>query len=243
MYRLKLFYFFFFLFFTATSQEVKVEFQAYAKKITGNIEDKNSREIISNVQNRVNEIFPQIKFVLIAEKRQYYLSYELPMNSDFHLQNFSKVATTMALDGEAVFVDKKSKMGFYLPISTNIVRKVNTDNIEWEVTKDSKEILGYKCYKAVGKLQNINEEYELAVPSTAWFAPSLSFQGGPTAYATLPGIILELETPKISFKAVKVRQGNYSIPKLDLNKKKQMTHQNFAKYYEEWSKKNMPRKN
>ncbi len=54
---------------------------------------------------------------------------------------------------------------------------------EWETTDESKEILGYQCFKATTEYRGRRW--------TAWFAPEIPVQEGPWKLCGLPGLILE----------------------------------------------------
>lgn len=61
----------------------------------------------------------------------------------------------------------------------------NKDEIEWEFLNDTKDILGYKCHKAVSK----NKDLLLSV----WFTKEIPLQTGPSLYNNLPGVVLWAE--------------------------------------------------
>lgn len=53
----------------------------------------------------------------------------------------------------------------------------------WEISDESKEILGYQCFKATADYRGRRW--------TAWFAPEIPIQEGPWKLCGLPGLILE----------------------------------------------------
>ncbi|MDE6154320.1 MAG: GLPGLI family protein [Muribaculaceae bacterium] len=55
----------------------------------------------------------------------------------------------------------------------------------WEITDESKEIIGYQCFKA--------STYYRGRRWTAWFTPEIPIQEGPWKLCGLPGLILEAE--------------------------------------------------
>lgn len=61
----------------------------------------------------------------------------------------------------------------------------NKNDIEWEFLNETKDILGYKCHKAISK----NKELLL----TVWFTKEIPIQAGPSLYNNLPGIVLWAE--------------------------------------------------
>ena len=54
---------------------------------------------------------------------------------------------------------------------------------EWEISDESKEIIGYQCFKAIADYRGRKW--------TAWFAPEIPIQEGPWKLGGLPGLILE----------------------------------------------------
>lgn len=59
---------------------------------------------------------------------------------------------------------------------------------QWELTEETKEILGKRCTKAI----LTEQDGEV----TAWFCPEIAVNEGPDVYWGLPGLILELTTGK-----------------------------------------------
>lgn len=54
---------------------------------------------------------------------------------------------------------------------------------EWEITDETKEVIGYECFKAMTEYRGRSW--------TAWFAPEIPVQDGPWKLCGLPGLILE----------------------------------------------------
>lgn len=64
-----------------------------------------------------------------------------------------------------------------------IEQKMN--KIKWDITEEKKEILGFICYKAIGKTRDKNY--------VAWFSMELKGSFGPFIMTDLPGTILQLQ--------------------------------------------------
>ncbi len=67
----------------------------------------------------------------------------------------------------------------------DFVIKDSLKNYNWNITRKSKEILGYEVRKATSTLDS--------AAITAWYAPKLTFKNGPENFWGLPGLILEIE--------------------------------------------------
>ena len=68
--------------------------------------------------------------------------------------------------------------------------------IEWQIQDESKNILGYACQKAVGKLYN--REW------TVWFTLDIPISEGPWLLAGLPGLILEAHLDQYIYTATSI---------------------------------------
>jgi GLPGLI family protein len=58
---------------------------------------------------------------------------------------------------------------------------------QWQITESSRNIAGYKCRKAIWKINDSTRMY-------AWFAQELELSTGPESFNGLPGVILGLAT-------------------------------------------------
>lgn len=60
----------------------------------------------------------------------------------------------------------------------------------WKLTTDTRTILGFECYKAIGKIKD-------SIEIVAFFAPELQVSIGPESITGLPGTVLGLVVPDI----------------------------------------------
>ncbi len=80
----------------------------------------------------------------------------------------------------------------------------------WVLTKETKVIDGYTCYKAT-----TTYIYETKIPEeitvTAWYCPTIPFQTGPNGYFGLPGLIMELQDKNTVFGLVELSLSKETI--------------------------------
>ena len=90
--------------------------------------------------------------------------------------------------------------------------------LEWNTTDETKEILGYQCYKATYG------------DTVAWFCAEIPIPFGPSGTFGLPGLILELQTPTDSYTATSINTHNTTIDiVLNLDKNKAITRKEYSK--------------
>ncbi|RKS15737.1 GLPGLI family protein [Flavobacterium sp. 120] len=84
-------------------------------------------------------------------------------------------------------------------VGTNFVIDDSIPNIQWKITNEHREIAGYNCRKAVGKI--MDDVYVFA-----FYTDDITISGGPCSINGLPGMILGLSIPRLytSFIATKI---------------------------------------
>lgn len=107
--------------------------------------------------------------------------------------------------------------------------KGNNKSIDWEITDETKNILGFNCMKAVSKNKNLL--------ITVWFTKEIPLNNGPSNFTGLPGLVLWAEdffntftTEKISYsndKSSFEKEYNNIINKYDKEKKSEIDDKTF----------------
>lgn len=90
--------------------------------------------------------------------------------------------------------------------------------VKWEITNESKEILGFTCFKAIPTYNQKYGEREVnSYAKAAWFTPAINKRGGPLRYSNLPGLILQVESPYATITAVNIKEitENKAVPQID----------------------------
>jgi len=110
------------------------------------------------------------------------------------------------LDKKVVIRQKRS-----LTLEKNYRIERPLEDFQWKMTKKTKLIKGYTCYKATRTVHNSYGDSK----TTAWFCPAIPFQYGPIGFCGLPGLILEMNHPKyfdFYVKTVKFEDRAKNIP-------------------------------
>lgn len=96
--------------------------------------------------------------------------------------------TRLELNDELAYCIKPNAKNYY-KFETIFHRQFysigNMKDIEWEITNEKKNMLGFECTKAVAK----NKDYLISV----WFTEKIAVSSGPSNYFGLPGLVVWAE--------------------------------------------------
>lgn len=118
---------------------------------------------------------------------------------------------------QVYYRDKKNKSKYTKSNEENFNVVYPYNEYQWKITKETKTILGYTCYKAVATVHEFNSYGEVKeYTPKAWFTYDLPYSYGPKGYDGLPGLVLEqTSNDKIFIKAIKIERGiKEPFPKL-----------------------------
>lgn len=92
------------------------------------------------------------------------------------------------------FFDKIFLRNGYKTIYTDTEEFLLKDKSElkWNITKESKKISGYVCYKATTKVKKHTKKGKIEEKVEVWFCPDFPVNVFPKLYSGLPGIIFEV---------------------------------------------------
>lgn len=168
----------------------------------GNPQNDNIRQIIETGKKQIFELKFNDTFSIFKSKEILESDH-----TDDSLLELSKIYTT----SQTFYVDLIKKE-LLIKTNQNDLIKSNTITSGWEITKQTKLIDKYLCYKAEYKKPIIGRDgKEKTILITAWFAPSLNFSFGPKEYSGLPGLILELQEKYTTYLARKISIQNENI--------------------------------
>lgn len=163
--------------------------------------------------NYLKYVLILFSFLSFAQDKQYHIVYDYSLNSkdiglvtnlksyltgdginSIYEEDFMK-SKSQATDDNSFSIPTKNNPAFYKEIQNNVVT-YNTDiqmkffdvkdvlpDFNWEITSETKIILGYTCQKA--RLHFRGRDYNV------YFTTDIPYSDGPWKFSGLPGMILE----------------------------------------------------
>jgi len=112
-----------------------------------------------------------------------------------YLQTIAK-----ALVGHGVYYQNKVKNENIHQVEISGGKFLITDCFftEWKITKETKKIGEYQCFKAIKKCADCNTAEEV------WFTPEITMPYGPLGYSGLPGLILEVKKKLLTLRLTSI---------------------------------------
>ena len=217
---LKIFYTFLLFSTLGFTQNLRVEytatFDAYSMEDLPEMSEKQKR-VFDRVQKRLKEsIENQVITLYTKNENQFLLKVEDQMTVDGQFQSYLGVSL---LNLHSYVYSKNDSVVLGYNKDNEFIVKYENRFVEWEITDEFKEILGFKCFKAVPKYLQSYEEREInSYPKEVWFAPSINKRGGPMKYSNLPGLILEVKSAKSTITAKSIVDMIENIEAPQINK-------------------------
>ena len=110
----------------------------------------------------------------------------------------------------------ETKENYYQSFWTKDVL-VNVENHKWNITKETKKIGDYICYKATTTVQADQlKTYNYLKPVIAWFTPEIPISFGIQSFDGLPGLTMELITEQENGKIT------YTVTSIELNPREEI---------------------
>ncbi len=100
--------------------------------------------------------------------------------------------------------------------------------VQWQLRKESKQILGYICKEA--RCSYGGRTW------TAWYAPDIAVTEGPWKLCGLPGLVLEAEdeSGKLRFQAITVRKGKEQVYRRKTDEPQILSRAKYLKLYRDF---------
>jgi GLPGLI family protein len=177
----------------------------YKVKSNLHVSDKK-KEVVNDFITNLSEEMQDLIFYLIFNNSESIFSEKKNMSSSFKRNNATpSVSQAMSFTGK-LYTNLHNGLQLHAKnISSDyFIIKSNINDINWKLTTEEKEINGYKCFKAIVTDSIITMKGSKKFEIIAWYAPALPYSFGPANYSGLPGLILELQTDKVTFYAEKI---------------------------------------
>lgn len=199
---------------------------------------KPQKTFIQNLNRKNEKLSELITLRVISNSDSYLMTYKDIMLIDGLKDSDLKLAKTSISNFPKIFYFDNKSIGFPSMFNDFVVESISDDYFKWKITKDSKNILGYKCLKAIPV---INEDFKVPdksyIPDEVWFTPELNFRASPAVFADVPGAILEYNTGRALIKAISVNQSNQEIDELSLDNYEILRYNEFNERIRERSNK------
>jgi GLPGLI family protein len=176
----------------------------------------------------------ELKAIMEAQKRSYNLEINKNLShfylnkillSDSNSETLNSLASIIAEKGD-FYQNSQSKQ--IIEITNPYTIAYNFDFFEWILSNETKQILGYTCYKAKTSYLEPHpvENRFLKREITVWYAPELPFNFGPQGYGGLPGLILKKCQSGNCFVASKIKE---SVKIIDWPQNKSISRDEYFK--------------
>ena len=209
-----------------------------------------------NAKYKVEYILKRDAHKISQKSKEQILSLKDIMDSyfvDFILSHEKNVSNFFPKSAETNIVEQKIENGkrtYYLALKDDkyqkdFNKKIMLNNIHahgrtiyirdsfinfcWNFTSEKKEILGYTCSKAI-----INDYHGQEI--TAWYASEIPIPNGPIEFGGLPGMILELTTNQLRYKATEIKLNPKERTKIEPPKQKEKQVITMAEFFEKTKK-------
>jgi len=141
------------------------------------------------------KIMRNMEYRLLSNSKESRFEYIKSMQSDDDYQTNERFIGRGGGSG-VYFKNLKEKIKLHqisgLDESTYLINE-ELNKFNWQLLKETKKILGYDCFKAVGEIveYSYTRKKEIHIPIIVWYAPSIPLPFGPAGYDGLPGMVME----------------------------------------------------
>lgn len=130
-------------------------------------------------------------FELLIDNNESFYNHIPKISNEQVEGNMFNISASFSADANPIYIDTQSEIFIEQAEIANQVYLIKDDlpNINWKISKETKEIAGFPVLRAVAFL---NDEFNTKI--LAWYSPKLTYKTGPEKFWGLPGLILSLET-------------------------------------------------
>lgn len=157
---------------------------------------------LANLMRGINEVSKDIKLELTFNESESFFSKGKSMPLDHDTETYNS-ALELCLDGD-YYTNLKSKqlLKTVKEDKTYLISLSPLKAEDWVLTKESKKIGKYTCYKATSAKSISGPNGPIKIQLSAWYAPEIPVRFGPKHYSNLPGLILEVQEGEVVYRCV-----------------------------------------
>ncbi|TDE52761.1 GLPGLI family protein [Flavobacterium sp. GT3P67] len=221
---MRFFLFFIFLFNFSYAQSGKIEYNVLVNLDMSNV-PKSKVDFLNQMVSDANNLKFELVYNRYISSFKNIESLENTTVSQIKMLNIARAAFTPDSD---VYINYIEEREINKKSDGTLVGNEYGKNT-WEISKESKQIAGYLCYKAIQNSPFVDRKGEHKVKEIlAWFAPSLPYSYGPKNFYGLPGLILELTENKTTYFVIKIELFDKEL-EIDFPKGKTVTKEEYDK--------------
>ncbi len=128
--------------------------------------------------------YEKTKLVTNAKESMYF---ESPLDTIVAIGGSETYSNEGVIYTKTYYKDLKNKYVIYNKnYGIKSIIKDENYTINWEITENTKKVMGYQCQEAIGEFRG--RKYK------AYFSKDIPFQNGPHKFDGLPGLILEVKS-------------------------------------------------
>lgn len=183
-----------------------VDMDEYIERMESSTESRPSDDLMRNTANNIKKFNPQLEF------DNFRAIFRVPPALSIDIDNkFDDMVKSFVSNGIYYTELEKNRQVWTTEFDGKEINvlKERKEN-EWVLQNEKKKIGDFICHKAVFLRVVNGKEQEII----AWYAPEIPLQLGPKDYfGQLPGLILELKEPLLTYKCFKIKFGEKKIDK------------------------------
>ncbi len=186
----------------------KVIIIKYAKYLERKLDTTKANKInnrLAKFNKRIEETSKEISFRLIIYEDKSIFKQDLIMHADNENEIFAKLAGSIGGTKGVFYINKNDSTCINEKNIRDTSYNVRFDLNKWKITKETKLINDFVCFKAISEEiveGGIAEGKKNVI--TAWFTAELPSFFGPASYYGLPGTILEVSNGSITLNATNI---------------------------------------